>query len=219
MQSLVIAFRKHWLYLFLVFLSIGSLIMSITFTEQSRNISKINEELIESNTHLQKILTNEVAKKSIVLDNGYVYFTDLTEEMNVYMNQLCIMYEVDIYIVYAILKTENSTLKENAVNYNSNGTVDLGLFQMNDKYTWTEFVPNYWNKSREFEVFNWRDNMYVAIGHIADLNFYFGDIYKTFCAYNGGRSATKNNNLIQWTLDYATAAMRIYKQESEEEGV
>lgn len=217
MKKIIEIFKKHWLYYFLVILSIASLLASISFTEQSKRISSINNELIESNKNLQKILTNEVAKKSIVLDNGYVYFTDLTEEMNVYMNQLCIIYEVDIYIVYAILKTENTNLNEKAVNYNSNGTLDLGLFQMNDKYIWTDFIPKYWNKQRDFEVFNWRDNMYVAIGHIADLSFYFKDTYKTFCAYNGGRNATVNNNLIQWTLDYATAAMRIYKQENKME--
>lgn len=129
---------------------------------------KQSKEIAETNIALKNALVDEITKKSVSIDNGYTYFFNLPEDMNVRLNQLCIIYEVDINIAYTTLMVENPGLDENAINRNANGTVDTGLFQLNSRYAWTEFVPKYWTLARDPNLLDWRDNMLLAVAHIAD---------------------------------------------------
>lgn len=173
--------------------------------------SKQAKEISSTNIELKNALNDEITKKSVSIDNGYTYFFNLSEDMNVRMNQLCIIYEVDINIVYSILMVENPGLDTQAINRNSNGTIDEGLFQLNSRYAWTEFVPKYWSLSRDPNLLDWRDNMTVAVAHIADLYSCFETAKETFSAYNCGRSATIKGNVPERTAKrYIPAAMAIY---------
>ena len=44
---------------------------------------------------------------------------------------------------------ENPDQDPYATHNNANGTIDVGLFQLNDRYLYTDFVPNYWDKDEE----------------------------------------------------------------------
>ena len=202
-------FKKNWISLVLSALCVTSIVATATLQKQTA-------QLMGTNVALKKALDGELTKQSVILDNGYKYYFNLSEEMNVYLNQVCILQEVNIDLAYSILMIENPTLNALATNLNSNGTIDIGLFQMNDKYIWTEFVPKYWNKARDPDMFNWRDNMYIAVAHISDLYSVFQNPLETFYAYNGGRHATITDNLMDSTITYGRLAMVVYDDVKED---
>lgn len=121
-------------------------------------------------------------------------------------NYICVLsdeLELDSDLVVAILMNENPTFNPEATNKNKNGTTDCGLFQLNDRYIWTDFVPDYWfDIDIEFNPYNWKHNTFLALHHIQ----YLFDKLKVFddviCAYNCGIGAVMNNNIPESTKDY-----------------
>lgn len=122
--------------------------------------------------------------------NKYSFFLD--DEKAEYLVQLCSGFNVDSDLVVAILMQENPILKTDAVSsMNANGTVDLGLFQLNDYYLFQKggFLDLFWPKDfPEFEASNWKHNSYIAVRLIEDLSKTFGEnAYASIAAaYNCG---------------------------------
>lgn len=122
--------------------------------------------------------------------NKYSFFLD--DEKAEYLVQLCSGFNVDSDLVVAILMQENPTLKTDAVSsMNANGTVDLGLFQLNELCLFQKggFLDLLWPKDfPEFEASNWKHNSYIAVRLIEDLTKTFGEnAYESIAAaYNCG---------------------------------
>lgn len=132
-------------------------------------------------------------------------------EMSNYIVQLCNELELDSNLVVAILMQENPTFDPEATNKNKNGTMDCGLFQLNDRYIWTDFVPDYWfDIDIEFNPYDWKHNTFLALHHIQ----YLSDKLKVFddviCAYNCGIGAVMNGNIPESTKIYLSKVKNNY---------
>lgn len=132
-------------------------------------------------------------------------------EISNYICVLCDELELDSDLVVAILMNENPTFNSEATNRNKNGTTDCGLFQLNDRYIWTDFVPDYWfDIDIEFNAYNWKHNTFLALHHIR----YLSDKLKVFddivMAYNCGIGAVMNDNVPESTRIYLKRVLNNY---------
>lgn len=120
------------------------------------------------------------------------YICDLSAEL-----------ELDSDLVVAILMVENPEFNPDAISRpNQNGTLDLGMFQLNDYYLWTEFKNDYWFENIELNPFNWKHNTYIAIHHINYLQDKFKVQDDVILAYNGGKGAVMNGTVKPSTYNY-----------------
>lgn len=132
-------------------------------------------------------------------------------EISNYICVLCEELELDSDLVVAILMQENPTFNVNATNKNQNGTMDCGLFQLNDRYIWTVFVPDYWvDIDIEFNPFNWKHNTFLALHHIKYLLDKIKIIDDSVMAYNCGIGAVMNNNIPEVTRVYLSRVKNNY---------
>lgn len=120
------------------------------------------------------------------------YICDLSAEL-----------ELDSDLIVAILMVENPEFNPDAISRpNQNGTLDLGMFQLNDYYLWTEFKNDYWFENIELNPFNWKHNTYIAIHHINYLQDKFKVQDDVILAYNGGKGAVMNGTVKPSTYNY-----------------
>lgn len=132
-------------------------------------------------------------------------------EISNYICVLCDELELDSDLVVAILMQENPTFNINATNKNQNGTMDCGLFQLNDRYIWTVFVPDYWvDIDIEFNPFNWKHNTFLALHHIKYLLDKIKIIEDSIMAYNCGIGAVMNDNIPESTRIYLKRVLNNY---------
>lgn len=123
-------------------------------------------------------------------ENKYSSFLD--DEKAEFICTLSRDFNVDSDLVVSILEKENPTLNETATgSVNSNGTRDLGLFQLNDKSLFSKggFLDLWWKEEfGEFNADNWKHNTYIAVKYIQDLTKTFGEVNVFFIAagYNAG---------------------------------
>lgn len=120
------------------------------------------------------------------------YICDLSAEL-----------KIDSDLVVAILMVENPEFNPDAISRpNQNGTLDLGMFQLNDYYLWTEFKEDYWFENIDLNPFNWKHNTYIAMHHIKYLQDKFKVQDDVILAYNGGKSAVMNGTIKPSTYNY-----------------
>lgn len=119
------------------------------------------------------------------------YICDMSEELN-----------LDSDLVAAILMVENPEFNPDATHRNENGTIDVGMFQLNDYYLWTEFKTDYWFDNIELNPFNWKHNTYIALHHIKYLQDKFKIQDDVIMAYNGGKGAVMNGTVKPSTFVY-----------------
>ena len=129
-------------------------------------------------------------------------YTFLEPEISDYICALCDGLNLDSDLVVAHLLVENPEFNPDAIHKNDNGTVDLGLFQLNDKYLWTTFKNDYWFDNVELDPFNWKHNTYIALHLMADLHKEFKVQDDAIMAYNGGRGAVMNGTIKPGTEVY-----------------
>ena len=160
---------------------------------------------------------NETVKVAEGYVNKYNYFID--DEKAYYIEDWCKTIDIDPNLVMAILMQENPDAKIDAVSKpNINGSVDMGLFQLNSKYVYTTFKDAYWEFDKEwmtdpaeFNPMNWQHNSYVAIRLIKDLYDTFnGDIEKIAAGYNCGTGRTLKGNLPAATIAYQKSVLNYY---------
>lgn len=120
------------------------------------------------------------------------YICDLSAEL-----------KLDSDLVVAILMVENPEFNPDAISRpNQNGTLDLGMFQLNDYYLWTEFKEDYWFENIDLNPFNWKHNTYIAMHHIKYLQDKFKVQDDVILAYNGGKGAVMNGTVKPSTYNY-----------------
>lgn len=119
------------------------------------------------------------------------YICDLSSELDINPN-----------LVVAILMAENPEFNQEAIHRNENGTIDCGLFQLNDRYVWTTFKAAYWFNNIELDPFNWKHNAYIAIHHIKALQDQLKLQDEVIMAYNCGIGAVMNETVPAATKVY-----------------
>ena len=129
-------------------------------------------------------------------------YTFLEPEISNYICALCDGLKLDSDLAVAHLLVENPEFNTDAIHKNDNGTVDLGLFQLNDRYLWTTFKNDYWFDNIELDPFNWKHNTYIALHLIADLHKEFKIQDDAIMAYNGSRGAVMNGTIKPGTYEY-----------------
>ena len=148
------------------------------------------------------LLTIEMSFDNADYDSIETKYDFMDKRKAVYIEALCKQNKVDSDRAFAHLIQENSSFDEFAVNRdNTNGSVDVGLFMLNDKYLWTDFVPRYWIEGVEFDPFNWKHNAYIAIHHMAWLQEKLKVEDDIIMAYNCGKTAVLNDKIPTYTKE------------------
>ena len=109
---------------------------------------------------------------------------------------------IDSNLIVAILMVENPEFNPEAIHKNENGTLDCGLFQLNDRYVWTTFKQAYWFDNLELDPFNWKHNAFIAMNHIKALQDQLKLLDEVIMAYNCGVGAVMNGNIPPATRVY-----------------
>ena len=135
-------------------------------------------------------------------DNREPKYKFIPAALSNYICDLSAELELDSDLVLAHLLVENPEFNPDAIHKNDNGTVDLGLFQLNDKYLWTTFKDDYWFDNVELDPFNWKHNTYIALHLMGDLHKEFKVQDDAIMAYNGGRGAVMNGIIKPVTYEY-----------------
>lgn len=187
-------------------LAIGlSMILSSFYTRQAtlREIGLVSD----------KFLT--VYEEPVVVENfenKYSFFLD--DEKAQFIVGLCEDFSVNSDLVVAILMKENPTLISDVVGKpNKNGTVDLGLFQLNDRCLFQKggFLEMFWPADfPDFDPMNWKHNSYVAVRLIDDLTRTFGTSAheNIAAAYNCGAGRVFSGEIPTSTAqDYVPCVM------------
>ena len=136
-------------------------------------------------------------------DNREPKYKLMPAALSNYICDLSAELELDSDLVVAILMVENPEFNPDAISRpNQNGTLDLGMFQLNDYYLWTEFKNDYWFENIELNPFNWKHNTYIALHHIKYLQDKFKVQDDVILAYNGGKGAVMNGTIKPSTYNY-----------------
>ena len=126
----------------------------------------------------------------------------LQKPMSDYICSLSDELKIDSDLVVAILMVENPEFNPDAVHKNANGTIDCGLFQLNDRYIWTSFANAYWFDNIELDPFNWKHSAFLAIHHLAYLQSKLKVTDEVICAYNCGINAVMADKIPDSTKSY-----------------
>ena len=129
-------------------------------------------------------------------------YTFLEPEISDYICALCDGLNIDSDLAVSHLLVENPNFNPDAIHKNENGTIDVGMFQLNDRYLWTTFKKDYWFDNVELDPFNWKHNTYIALHLMADLQKEFKVQDDAIMAYNGGRGAVMNGTIKPSTYEY-----------------
>lgn len=170
----------------------------------------ISLALIYHTIRSQKIIYCEfgLPPEEIEIESGKYDF--LPKEVSDYICLLGNELEVDTDLAVSILLKENPQLIFDATHKNSNGTIDVGLWQLNDKYLWSRFVPKYWKLESEFDPFNWKMNTFIALHLIADLSKSLKVKNDIIMAYNCGTTAVMTGNIPDSTKAYLASVNMNY---------
>ena len=126
----------------------------------------------------------------------------LNKQLSDYICDLSSELDINPNLIVAILMVENPEFNAEAMHRNENGTVDCGLFQLNDRYVWTTFKANYWFDNIELDPFNWKHNAYIAMHHIKSLQDQLKLQDEVIMAYNCGIGAVMNETVPAATKVY-----------------
>lgn len=141
----------------------------------------VTEEEVEVVEHKYQFLSKQLSD----------YICDMSGELG-----------LDSNLVVAILMVENPEFNPEAIHRNENGTIDCGLFQLNDRYIWTTFKASYWFDNLELDPFNWKHNCYLAMHHIDYLQKQLKVSDEVVMAYNCGIGAVMNETIPASTRVY-----------------
>lgn len=139
-------------------------------------------------------------KEEVIEDFDNKYKSFLDDEKAKFIIDLCNDFEVDPDIVVSILERENPLLQTDVISpKNENGSVDIGLFQLNDRslYSAGGFLSRWWTFSdaEDFNPMNWKHSTYIAVQYIRDLQKTFGpkNCFYIAAGYNAGSSRAYNS--------------------------
>lgn len=129
-------------------------------------------------------------------------YSFLPKLLDMYICLMCDEIGLDSDRAVAQLMVENAEFNPNAIHRNENGTLDVGEFQLNDRYLWTTFIPRYWFDNVEFDPFNWKHNTYIALHHMKYLEDKLKIEDDAIMAYNCGEGNVMNGTIPASTLVY-----------------
>jgi len=124
----------------------------------------------------------------------------LTEEIFVYANKYANKCNIPLYILIGVIHNE-SWFTPNAIGYNTNGSKDYGIMQLNSFYL-KEF-KNYFNDGEDFDVFNIGDSIKIGCKILESHYNNTKDWYLALCSYNCGIGNVKRNRIPEKTKAYA----------------
>lgn len=150
-----------------------------------------HEKRIAVNFETEEVQTEELHRYQFLQKDVSDYICSLSDEL-----------EIDSDLVVAILMAENPEFDPEAVHRNTNGTIDCGLFQLNDRYIWTSFKDAYWFDNIELNPFNWKHSSFLAIHHIAYLTKKAKVTDEVIMAYNCGVGAVMSGAVPETTKAY-----------------
>ena len=123
-------------------------------------------------------------------------------ELSNYICDMCDELEMDTDLSIARLMVENPEFNPDATHRNDNGTIDVGLWQLNDYYLWTTFKNRYWFDNIQLDPFNWKHNTYIALHHMKYLDEKFKVQDDSIMAYNCGEGNVMNGTIPASTRVY-----------------
>lgn len=126
----------------------------------------------------------------------------LEPELSDYICALSDELELDSDLAVARLMVENPEFNNDAIHKNENGTLDITLWQLNDRYLWTTFKDRYWFDNVELDPFNWKHSTYIALHHMKYLDDKFKVQDDAIMAYNCGEGAVMNGTIPHSTYVY-----------------
>ncbi|HRS26600.1 MAG TPA: transglycosylase SLT domain-containing protein [Methanofastidiosum sp.] len=122
------------------------------------------------------------------------------------LREIAFSYNVPSSIAIAVALYE-SQLQADCLNYNKNGTKDIGLYQLN-----SEYIPYFLWKlqypfSKTFNPYNPVHSASIGIGYLAYLYKQFGTWELALMAYNGGPTRVKSGNISIVLRKYASTVL------------
>ena len=139
--------------------------------------------------------------EDVVEDSEHKY-SFLNKSLSDYICNLSAELGIDSDLVVSILMVENPEFNPDVMHKNINGTIDCGLFQLNDRYLWTTFKNSYWVDNVELDPFNWKHNCFIAMHHLAYLQEKLKVNDEVVMAYNCGIGAVMNGDVPASTKVY-----------------
>lgn len=182
---------KKLIIILLGFLSVGLLCTTVGLL--SFNAGKKQTKVVAVDFTVEEETEQEI---------GVWKYQFLKKELSDYICGLCNEMEINSDLIVAILMKENPEFNPEATHRNENGTIDVGMFQLNDRYVWTTFKDNYWFDNVELDPFNWKHNTYLAVHHIEYLQKQLKVMDDVIMAYNCGIGAVMNGNIPDRTKSY-----------------
>ena len=155
--------------------------------------------IVEMIEYFEGGLVEEVPKCKYIEESLWVRDVDLDLELQEFIWETSEKYEMSYDLVLAVLYKENRGFDLNAKNKNSNGSIDRGLMQLNNKY-------NYWHaeliglSEKEFDVFNPYHNIEAGIAVLNHYRQYWID-----------RGVTDQERLFKYMLNSYNAGIEGYK--------
>lgn len=158
--------------------------------------------LIQS-TQMKKIVYVDFIAEEIEEVETEHKYQFLPAELSDYIVRMCNELEIDSDLAVAILMQENPEVNFEAMHRNENGTIDLGLWQLNDKYLYTTFQNNFWQfEGVELNAFDWKHNTFIALHQIEWLQSRLKVFDDVVMAYNCGIGAVMNRTIPASTKVY-----------------
>lgn len=179
---------KRWILAYTATVAILAVIFLFGFFTGRKTIAKVVHVDLDAD---KKTEVEEPGKYPFLNSQLSKYICNLSEELG-----------IDSDLVVAILMNENPEFNPDVIHRNENGTNDLGLFQLNDRYCYTTFVESYWDMDVEFNPYNWKHNAFIALHHIEYLQSRLKVQDDVIMAYNGGIGAVINNQIASSTYYY-----------------
>jgi soluble lytic murein transglycosylase-like protein len=108
----------------------------------------------------------------------------------------CLRHNVPIELAWRLIKWE-SNWNEQAWNRNTDGSRDLGIMQLNDRW-YDDFAVRY-NAGRPVDPWMWRPAMDIGLAHLARLYSVVGNWPGAVASYNVGLTRYRRGRLPQST--------------------
>ncbi|WP_080799676.1 transglycosylase SLT domain-containing protein [Desulfamplus magnetovallimortis] len=156
-----------------------------------KQIKKIQQqsENFNINLFLSDPLTQEQIRR---LFDFYSNFTGNSEIANKIL-KTCLQTDTPVNLAFSLAWAE-SRFNPTAFNVNRNGSVDRGIFQLNDSYRQDWSINSFYNIDKNIE-----EGVQYLKKCISDTN---GDVEKALGAYNAGLHASMNDALSNKTRLY-----------------
>ena len=150
----------------------------------------------------EKKVAVDFTVQTFVKDEREPRYKFLPAEVSNYICDMSDELGLDSDLTVARLMVENPEFNPEATHRNENGTIDVGLFQLNDYYLWTTFKTRYWFDNIQLDPFNWKHNTYIALHHMKYLDDKFKVQDDAIMAYNCGEGNVMNGTIPESTKVY-----------------